>query len=75
MPKNWTPPSGFTSEEFDAYAKAHYNAARRASYARHPDRVIRQRLVSAANLLTRHGLLDEQTHLSILERAGGGRHG
>lgn len=75
MPKNWTPPNGYTSEEFDEYARAYHNAARRASYARHPDRVMRQRLVSAANLLTRHGLLDEKTRCSILERAGGGRRG
>jgi hypothetical protein len=61
----WTPPSGFTSEEFDAYAKAHYNAARRASYARHPDRVMRQRLVSAVNLLSRHGLIDNQLKQTI----------
>lgn len=63
----WTPPSGFTPEEFDAYARAHYNAARRASYARHPDRVMRQRLVSAANLLNRYGLIDNQQKQTITE--------
>lgn len=63
----WTPPSGFTQEEFDQYALERYNAARRASYARHPDRVLRQRLVSAVNLLNRHGLIDNQQRQTITD--------
>lgn len=71
MPKEWTLPSGMTLETLDAYAREHQNAARRACYARHPERVMKQRLVCAANLLTRHGLIDDQTRATILQRVGG----
>lgn len=69
MPKTtWNLPEGVTLEMLDEYARDHENAARRASYARHPERVMRQRLTSAANLLTRHGLIDDQTRAAILNR-------
>ena len=72
MPKNtWNLPEGVTPELMDEYARERENAARRASYALHPERVLRQRLTSAANLLTRHGLIDDQTRAAILERVGG----
>jgi hypothetical protein len=61
-------PDGITLEALDEYARAMGNRQRRESYARHPERVMRQRLVSAANLLTRHGLIDEPTRAEILER-------
>ena len=67
MPNNWTLPNGFTSEEFDEYAREHYNATRRACYARHPERVMRQRLTSAVNLLHRYGLIDDQLKQSIAD--------
>lgn len=59
-------PEGITEELLDKYARDYQNAARRKSYARHPERVMRQRLTSAANLLARHGLIDDQAHASIL---------
>ena len=49
------------------YVREYINSTRRESYARHPDRVMRQRLTSAANLLNRHGLIDDQQRASILE--------
>ena len=58
-------------EELDAFIRKYQNAARRASYARHPERVMRQRLTSAVNLLTKHGLIDDQIRGSILSRIGG----
>lgn len=68
---SYTLPEGVTLEMLDEYARERENAARRACYARHPERVMRQRLTSAANLLTRHGLIDNQTRADILERVGG----
>lgn len=50
------------------YVRKYVNSARRESYARHPERVMRQRLTSAANLLTKHGLLDDLQRAAILER-------
>ena len=67
MPNDLMFPNGFTSEEFDAYAREHYNAARRACYARHPERVMRQRLTSAVNLLNRYGLIDDQQRQTITD--------
>lgn len=55
-----------TEEKLRGWAKEYQNAARRKSYARHPERVMRQRLKSAVNLLARHGLIDDQAHASIL---------
>ena len=73
MPQNtWNLPEGVTLDMLDEYARERENAARRASYARHPERVMRQRLTSAANLLTRHGLIDDQTRAAIMERVVGG---
>ena len=69
--RNWNLPEGVTLAMLDEYARERENAARRASYARHPERVLRQRLTSAANLLTRHGLIDVQTRAAILQRVGG----
>lgn len=63
MPRPWTLPSGMTMETMDEYVREHTNAARRASYANHPERVLRQRLTCAANLLHRYGLLnDDERH-------------
>lgn len=52
----------------DQYVREYINASRRACYARHPERVMRQRLKSAANLLARHGLLDPATRDAIIAR-------
>lgn len=52
----------------DQYVREYINASRRASYARHPDRVMRQRLKSAANLLARHGLIDPDARDAIIAR-------
>lgn len=73
--QNWNLPDGVTLEMLDEYARAQLNASRRASYARHPERVMKQRLTSAANLLCRYGLIDEETRATVLERVGGAVHG
>lgn len=52
-----TLPEGVTLEQLDAYARARENARRRADYARHPDRVERQRMTSYTNFINRHGKL------------------
>lgn len=49
------------------YVREQINAIRRKSYARHPERVMRQRLTSAANLLNRHGFIDDRQRASILD--------
>lgn len=70
MPNKLFFPHDLTSEDFDAYdayAREHYNATRRASYARHPERVMRQRLTSAANLLNRYGLIDDHQKQTITD--------
>lgn len=67
MPYSLMLPEGFSPEQFDEYAREHYNAARRACYARHPERVMRQRLTSAANLLHRYGLIDDQQRQTITD--------
>lgn len=54
------------------YVRKYVNATRRESYARHPERVMRQRLTSAANLLTRHGLIDDHQRAAILAKVAGG---
>ena len=48
-------PEGLTLEMLDEYARVKENARRRADYAKHPDRVLRNRLTTATNLLNRHG--------------------
>jgi hypothetical protein len=53
------------------YVREYVNSTRRESYARHPERVMRQRLTSAANLLNRHGLIDDRQRASILEAVKG----
>ena len=53
------------------YVREYVNSTRRESYARHPERVMRQRLTSAANLLYRHGLLDDQQRNSIIAAVKG----
>lgn len=67
MPNELKLPDGITQEAFDRYAMAHHNAIRRACYANHPERVMRQRLTSAVNLLHRHGLIDTQQRQTIAE--------
>lgn len=71
----WNLPEGVTLAMLDEYARERENAARRASYARHPERVMRQRQTSAVNLLYRCGLIDEQTRADILDGIGGGGNG
>ena len=53
------------------YVREYVNATRRESYARHPERVMRQRLTSAANLLNRYGLIDDRQRASILAAVKG----
>ena len=67
-----TAPPDIPIEVLDQYARARENAARRASYARHPERVMRQRITSAANLLLRYGLIERDQHSAILEAVKGG---
>ena len=67
-----TLPNGLTMDQLDEYARQRYNSARRACYARHPERVMRQRIVSAANLLQREGLIDDANHAAILAHVKGG---
>lgn len=61
-------PDNLTLEQLDEYARARMNETRRQYYARNPDKVIRNRLTSAANLLYRHGLIDDQTRAAVLSR-------
>lgn len=67
----WIKPDGtrMTTEQLDEYVREHVNAVRRASNARHPERVMRQRLRSAAALLYRHGLIDGDTCSQIMDTA------
>lgn len=62
---------GLTLEQLDEYARQRTNRARRECYARHPERVMRQRLTSATNLLNRHGLIDDLQRDSILAAVKG----
>lgn len=50
-----TLPEGLTLEQLDEFARKRENARRREDYARHPERVERQRLSSYTNFLRRHG--------------------
>ena len=59
-------PDGLTLEMLDAYAVAHRNAQRRADYAKHPDRVFRQRLRAAVSLLARAGVIDKMNVIATL---------
>lgn len=67
------PPPGIPLEVLDQYARDRENAARRASYARHPERAMRHRIISAANLLFRNGYISSETHGAILEAVKGGK--
>lgn len=51
----FTLPDGLTLEELDEYARQRENARRRADYAKHPERVLRQRLSTYSNFLRRNG--------------------
>lgn len=67
-------PEGLTLEQLkqlDQYARERENARRREDYRRHPERAKRNRLTSAANLLYRHGLIDERMHSDIVSHIGG----
>ena len=72
MEKCFLLPNGLTMDQLDEYARQRNNRLRRECYARHPERAKRQRLVSAANLLQREGLLDVADHAAILARVKGG---
>lgn len=61
-----------SAAEISEYVRRYINRQRRASYADHPERVMRQRIRSAANLLIRQGMIDEDTHTTIMERMNGG---
>ena len=53
----WKLPDGLTEEMLIDYARNRENARRRADYARHPERVERQRMTTYTNFLNRHGKL------------------
>ena len=55
MSKNFVLPAGITIEELDEYARQKECARRRADYAKHPERVLRNRITAAVNLLERQG--------------------
>jgi len=55
-----------TDALMEEYARARMNESRRQYYARNPEKIIRNRLTSAANLLHKHGLIDDNTHASVL---------
>lgn len=57
-----------TDALMEEYARARMNDSRRQYYARNPEKIIRNRLTSAANLLHKHGLIDDNTHASVLAR-------
>ena len=61
----------YTLDQADQYIRDHINAMRRECYARHPERVLRNRLTRAVNLLTRQGLIDDQTRADLIQRVGG----
>ena len=50
-------PDGVTLEMLDAYAREKENARRRADYAAHPERVLRNRVQSSINFLRRSGYI------------------
>ena len=80
MPETRTIPLQINPEQLDQYnldqyARDRRNAIRRKSYAARPDTALRQRLVCAANLLKKNGLIDGLTHSEIMEQVGGGLHG
>ena len=54
-------PEGLTIEALDAYAAARRNQIRRANYATHPEKIMRQRLRAAVTLLEREGCIDRLT--------------
>ena len=54
-------PEGLTLEALDAYVAARRNQIRRANYATHPKKIMRQRLRAAVALLEREGCIDRLT--------------
>lgn len=50
-------PEGVTLEMLDEYARQKENARRRADYAKHPERIARQRTNTYRNFLNRQGYL------------------
>lgn len=59
-----------TRDQLDEYARERLNETRRLYYARHPEQMLRNRLTSAANLLTKHGFIDPADRDDILARVG-----
>lgn len=57
MVQNIRLPDGVTMEMLDEYARQKENARRRADYARHPERIERQRTNTYRNFLNRKGFL------------------
>lgn len=55
MGKTWELPEGLTLDQLDEYARQRENARRRADYAKHPERVLRQRLSTYSNFLRKNG--------------------
>ena len=51
----WNLPEGLTLDQLDEYARQRENARRRADYAAHPERALRQRLSSYSNFLRKNG--------------------
>lgn len=69
MPKTITE---IRDDDLVEYGRQFINETRRRSYAAHPERVLRNRVCSAAHLLHREGYIDDEQHDAILTRAGGG---
>lgn len=54
----------------DEYARQRENALRRRSYARHPERVLRQRLRCAVRLLRKYGWISTENGIEVLSGEG-----
>lgn len=50
------------------YRSSEWHEIRRKYYKNDPERIMRQRLNSAANLLYKHGFIDELTYAKIKEQ-------
>lgn len=59
-------------ERLDRLANEYIRKLQRESYARHPERVMRNRLLSAARLLNRQGLLSDAAAAAIIDTIKGG---
>ena len=59
-------------EKAQAYRQTKYNAVRREKYKNNPEKIMRERLNSAANLLYKHGLIDEMLYSEIRGRVNNG---